>query len=862
MRCECSGKVAEDWFLMVSFSDIYTYSCAFSCHTTNGLLKEVRPLGVFRMSSAGAPLCHTHWLYLTANTIIYATAASTTAVDAEPTLHLAQLVDNEVKLIASKTLPSAGRIHRLCGISATEIAVATTAGLFRIRLSAFTAADGAPLTPVYTYPDAPEHLCCSADGQHVFALKPKHWLYHNGRSVASGVTSMHPAEQYLLFTTLDVLRFVRLADGAIVGDRRIERGARLVSVVPHDCRTVLQMPRGNLEAIQPRVLALCIIGRQLDAGSYQRAFDAMRKQRINLNLLMDHTGAAFLERVPEFVRSVRNVQWLNLFLSDLDEADVTVTMYGSNYPGRSAATVPGGKVAEVCRRVREVVYELGLEDELLLTILTSYVRQKEYEPALRLLWQIKRAEGGSGGAPEVSAADALKHLLYLADVNELYNVALGMYEFDLVRFIAAKSQKDPKEYLPHLAGLEQIDDRNYRHYRVDVHLKRYERALGHIVGCLAEHADECVELVQKQALFAVALRLFEGIQSDADVAATYVRIQHAYAEHLREHGKFRDACLMYERCGAYAQAILSARHILDWQKCVGLARRMGQTDAEIGKLAGSLVPALVENGQRLDAAQLVLKYQQDVGQAVGILCDGRFYVQALFEARMGDESLIGEVRMRGSISSDSFDAFAFFRVGRQAAPGILRGDAHLRPGRRSAAISRVQRAARRRSQRSRGSPPGGPSGQRPTASGRSGRGCLFGYVESALVTPFGQFARHRQNASLQQESTQARAQIAQSEAGQSVRGHCAYRCAARTRPEGVRPADGGAGAGQGADRSAPGSAGPAGAADVARSVAHGQRFAGRDLDCRDDGGRGVCAAGGGRAAGLCAGAAGAALCHD
>lgn len=601
------------------------------------------------MPTVNIPLYYTHWLYLTENTIIYATAAVTAAADASPTLHLGQLVDNEVKLIASISLPAAGQIHCLCGVSATEIAVATTAGLFRIPLATFADVNGA-LAPVHTYPDAAEHLCCSADGQNVFALKPKHWLYHNGRSVASGVTSMHMAEQYLLFTTLDVLRFVRLADGAIVGDRRIERGARLVAVVPQDCRTVLQMPRGNLEAIQPRVLALCIIGRLLDDGSYHRAFDAMRKQRINLNLLMDHAGDAFLQRVPEFVRSVRNGQWLNLFLSDLDEADVTVTMYGSNYPGRTAAAVPGGKVAEVCRRVREAVYELGLEDELLLTILTSFVRQREYEPALRLLWQIKRAEVGAAGSAvrAVSAADALKHLLYLADVNELYNVALGMYEFDLVRFIAAKSQKDPKEYLPHLAGLEQIDDRNYRSYRVDLHLKRFERALGHIAGCLTEHADECVELVQKQSMFAVALRLFEGLGSAAGVEDTYARIQHAYAEHLRENGKFRDACLMYERCGAYAQAILSARHILDWQKCVGLARRMGQTDEEIGQLAGSLVPALVENGQRLDAAQLVLKYQQDVGQAVGILCDGRFYVQALFEARMGDESLIGETHAFGN----------------------------------------------------------------------------------------------------------------------------------------------------------------------------------------------------------------------
>jgi len=37
--------------------------------------------------------------------------------------------------------------------------------------------------------------------------------------------------------------------------------------------------------------------------------------------------------------------------------------------------------------------------------------------------------------------DALRHLLYLVDVNDLYNVALGTYNFDLVLMVAEKSQK-------------------------------------------------------------------------------------------------------------------------------------------------------------------------------------------------------------------------------------------------------------------------------------------------------------------------------------------------------------------------------------------------------------------------------------
>lgn len=39
------------------------------------------------------------------------------------------------------------------------------------------------------------------------------------------------------------------------------------------------------------------------------------------------------------------------------------------------------------------------------------------------------------------AVDGLQFLMLLVDVNVLFDVALGMYDFDLVLFVAEKSQK-------------------------------------------------------------------------------------------------------------------------------------------------------------------------------------------------------------------------------------------------------------------------------------------------------------------------------------------------------------------------------------------------------------------------------------
>ena len=48
---------------------------------------------------------------------------------------------------------------------------------------------------------------------------------------------------------------------------------------------------------------------------------------------------------------------------------------------------------------------------------------------------------GSNNKACVTSEEALKYLVFLVDVNELYDVALGTYDFELVMMVAEKSQK-------------------------------------------------------------------------------------------------------------------------------------------------------------------------------------------------------------------------------------------------------------------------------------------------------------------------------------------------------------------------------------------------------------------------------------
>lgn len=134
----------------------------------------------------------------------------------------------------------------------------------------------------------------------------------------------------------------------------MERGSSLILAVPRDARTILQMPRGNLECIQPRALSLAIIGRLIDDLDYRAAFDLMRKQRIDLNLLHDHDPQAFAANCRKFLEQVGNANWLSLFLTELRDEDVTRTTYASSYGARRRSKVEAvaGKVEAVCEMLR------------------------------------------------------------------------------------------------------------------------------------------------------------------------------------------------------------------------------------------------------------------------------------------------------------------------------------------------------------------------------------------------------------------------------------------------------------------------------------------------------------------------------
>uniref|UniRef100_A0A8B9H0Q9 Elongator complex protein 1 n=1 Tax=Astyanax mexicanus TaxID=7994 RepID=A0A8B9H0Q9_ASTMX len=445
---------------------------------------------------------------------------------------------------------------------------------------------------------------CTINGQeHVVGLTERYHLYIGDSEVASNVSSFVVYDEFLLLTThAHTCRCLHLATMSLKGEtidaalsseatqndestRRVERGSRIVTVVPQDTRLILQMPRGNLETIHHRALVLAQLRKWLDDLKFRDAFECMRKLRINLNLIYDHNPKVFLENVETFLNQIDSINNVNLFLTELKEDDTTKTMYPNPASAACQSASASGadgkkKVDTICDALRSAMETLD-PLKFCLCILTSHVRKTtpELEIALQKVHELRVNPPSEKNA--VSAEEALKYLLFLVNVNELYEHSLGTYDFDLVLMVAEKSQKDPKEYLPFLNMLKTLEP-NYQRYTIDKHLKRYKKALHHLSKCGEEHFTEVLNLVKDQRLYTEALQLYPAESQQ------YKMLSVAYAEHLVEQQQAEQAGLLLWRCGEMPRALQAFVSCTSWRHALAVAVHIPLPPEQLAQLARDL----------------------------------------------------------------------------------------------------------------------------------------------------------------------------------------------------------------------------------------------------------------------------------
>jgi len=301
----------------------------------------------------------------------------------------------------------------------------------------------------------------------------------------------------------------------------------------------------------------------------------MKKQRMNFNLIYDHDPELFTQNAEKFLKDVGNPEVLSLFLSTLQNEDVTKTIYSNCYnkvdARKSENKVGANKMAHICKLLRHVIEKQHNADELIQPLLITLLKSQNEEGLRTALIKIKELVLLENSQKpncllHISAEKALKFLLNAVDISILYDTALSMYDLELTMFIASKSQRDPKEYIPFLNSLK-IMDEDYMKYTIDMHLKHYESALVHIAKDLSKF-DKCLHLICSQKLYKQALKLFKKDTIE------YKTIAAAFGEYLIQKKIYHEAGMMFYRSNDPEKALKAFMLAGSWEDSIIVLKKM------------------------------------------------------------------------------------------------------------------------------------------------------------------------------------------------------------------------------------------------------------------------------------------------
>ncbi|KAJ6135871.1 hypothetical protein N7512_001031 [Penicillium capsulatum] len=467
-------------------------------------------------------------------------------------------------------------------------------------------------------------------------------LYANKRVIAKNCTSFMLTPAHLLFTTSQhLLKFVhlnRVEDMEVPDDtpetdercRSIERGSKLVSVIPSIFAVVLQAPRGNIETIYPRALVLAGIRTFIDQKKYRSAFLACRSQMVDMNILHDYAPQQFMENIQLFIEQVKKVDFIDDFLSRLSEEDVSQTLYKDTLkisknesaavaqPDSQAAPSLLKPIAKINKVNTICDAFLGILqtrlDTNLQNLMTAHVCKSppDLDAGLSLVANLRVQN------PE-QAEDAIEHMCFLTDANRLYTNALGLYDLELTLLVAQQAQMDPREYLPFLRKLQQLPETR-RQFEIDNHLSRFTKALKHLYA-LGSH-DELRDYVTKHVLYKEALDIYRYQPEQQR------EITHLYADYLQGESKHKDAAIAYESLAVYDEAYKCYNLAHMWRESLYCAMMASLSEEDLLAHIHDLATTLVEDRDYVSAATIHAEHLHEIVPAARLLCRGSKFADA------------------------------------------------------------------------------------------------------------------------------------------------------------------------------------------------------------------------------------------
>ena len=400
----------------------------------------------------------------------------------------------------------------------------------------------------------------------IIYLTHNHKLYQNSKLLSTDINSYLIFKHFLLFTQISstpysTLHIIDLNSENILSKfdpnlyiqnlnyknfnmRTLERGSQIVTC--SGINVILQMPRGNLETISPRLIVLDEIQKLVNEENYETAFVLARKHKINLNFIYDINPDKFLNNIRKFISQVNKQDYINLFINSL--SNTTCEEYQILYETNKTKEIENdNKVNTICQLIRKTLLEFK-DEKYINSVLISYTKQTPpmHLEALKLVQKLKIENNAK-------ADKALEFLCWIVKADTLFDFALKTYDFELVIMCAKHTNKDPKEYLSYLNSLEEIKKKDIilMKYQINMDQKYYNDALIELSKGGDKYFDKCLDLIIKHNLFILGLSLFNQPIHEA----LYMKIYDAKGDYFFKEKNFMQASTCYMRCHNYPKAL-------------------------------------------------------------------------------------------------------------------------------------------------------------------------------------------------------------------------------------------------------------------------------------------------------------------
>lgn len=177
-------------------------------------------------------------------------------------------------------------------------------------------------------------------------------------------------------------------------------------------------------------------------------------------------------------------------------------------------------------------------------------------------------------------------------------------------------------------------------YKIDLKLRRFEKALQNIVAAGDAYFEDCINLIKNNPeLFSLALQLITDPTKKKQVLE-------AWGDQLSNIKCFEDAATTYICCNNLEKALKSYRSSNNWGGVLTVAGLMKVSREQIMQMAHELCEELQTIGKPSEAAKIAFDYCNDIKNGINLLISACEWEEALRIGLMhGNEELISDVKI-------------------------------------------------------------------------------------------------------------------------------------------------------------------------------------------------------------------------